>query len=135
MIRTWTLRGKLLAAFFAVALLTAALAGVALLKLASLNADTVEIGDNWLPSVESLGDVQLDATRVRLGQIRQVVAHDGATRSAADRAVEQRTALLAQHGTAYAKLISSPQEQQQWDKFSETWKRYIAFHHGTILPS
>jgi methyl-accepting chemotaxis protein len=134
MIRTWTLRGKLMAAFSAVALLTALLAGVALLKLAELNANTVEIGENWLPSVEVLGDLESDAPRMRLLQVRQVLASDAATRSAVDRLLEQRASQFAGHSATYAKLISSQQEQQMWDQFEARWKRYIAFHNESILP-
>ena len=134
MFRTLTLRGKMIAAFSVMVLLMAVLAGVSLQKLATLNANTLEIGTNWLPSVESLGDLDSDASHLRLAQVRQALAKEGMERVTADKLMAERTALYDKHREVYVKLISSPQEQQLWDEFEKKWLRYLQFHQGAVLP-
>ena len=85
MLSKLTLRGKMIAAFSFMALLMALLAATALLKLAALNANTVDIGTNWLPSVETLGDVNGDVALVRLSHFRQVAAKDAPAQASADK--------------------------------------------------
>jgi methyl-accepting chemotaxis protein len=134
MFRKLTLRAKMLAAFSVMALLLALLAGVALLKLAALNARTQEIGTNWLPSVESLGNLDADVALIRLAQFRQVGARDAPAKAMADKLLQERSENYDKHRAAYVKLITSPQEQALWDDFEAKWKRYLDFHQARVSP-
>jgi methyl-accepting chemotaxis protein len=134
MIRKLTLRAKLMAAFSVMALLMAVVAGVALHKLAGINANTLDIGTHWLPSVENLGDIDGDILRLRLAQLRQALAHDDADRGVAEKLILERGAHYEQRRAGYVKLISSAQEQALWDDFERKWTRYLQFQQQTVAP-
>jgi methyl-accepting chemotaxis protein len=129
-----SLRAKLLAAFFVMALLMAVLAGVALQKLAAINANTVDIGTNWLPSVEALGDIDANILRVRLAQLRQSLARDAGERAQSGKLIQERMAHYEKRRGDYVKLISSPEERALWDDFERKWKRYVQFQETTVAP-
>src|SRR5437870_4629910 len=120
-----SLRAKMLGAFTFMALLMVLLAGVALQKLAALNASTLDIGTNWLPSVEVLGNLDANIALVRLAQFRQVAARESSAKAVADKLMTERVALFDKNRTSYVKLISSPEEQALWNEFDGKWKRYM----------
>jgi len=134
MIRMLTLRGKMLAAFFLTIAMLAALAAVALNKLSTLNGNTLELGTNWLPSVETLGDIRTDIAMVRLAQVRQILAKDPAAHAATDKLMAERMAHLQTHREEYVKLISSPEERRVWNEFETQWAAYVATVQTRILP-
>lgn len=133
MFRTMTLRGKMIAAFFSMIVVMALLAGIALSKLSALNANTLDIATNWLPSVERLGDIDTDAARIRLAQLGAILAKDATNRSDADKVMQERIATYATHRADYMKLISSPQEQQLWNEFEAQWGAYNEFFKTRVL--
>ena len=134
MLHTLTLRGKMLAAFFLIIALLAALSVVAMSKLSTLNSNSQKLGTDWLPSVEALGDVRTDIAMVRLAQVRQLLAKDPAARAATDRLMAERMARLQKHRDEFAKLISSPEEGRIWNEFETQWSTYIATVQTRFLP-
>jgi methyl-accepting chemotaxis protein len=134
MISSLSLRGKMLAAFFLVIALLVALSGVAMSKLSSLNSNSEDLGVNWLPSVETLGDLRTDIAMVRLAQIRQVLAKDQAAQAATDKLLEERMGRFHKHREEYVKLISSPEERRLWEEFEGQWSRYNAMVQTLVVP-
>jgi methyl-accepting chemotaxis protein len=134
MTRTLSLRGKLIAAFLLVTSLMALLAAIALAKLSSLNSNTMDIGANWLPSVEALGNVAEDVGLVRLAELRLAQAGTKEAQAGVEKLLQERLALLHPHADAYAKLISSDEERQLWKQFQSTWQGYQALVQQQVIP-
>jgi methyl-accepting chemotaxis protein len=134
MVRTLTLRGKLIAAFSLVASLMVLLAGISLAKLSALNDNTVELGTNWMPSVEALGDLSEDAALIRLAEMRFgfVSADDAQGIASVEKLMGERTALFDRHRAVYEKLISSAEERGVWKDFEARWQRYQESAHRVI---
>jgi len=134
MIRTLTLRGKMFAAFFLIIALLGVLSLLAMSKLSTLNSNSQKLGTDWLPSVESLGDVRNDIAMVRLAQVRQILAKDPASQAATDKLMAERMAHMQKHREEYAKLISSPEERRLWTEFETQWSTYVATVQTRFLP-
>ncbi|WP_280154796.1 methyl-accepting chemotaxis protein [Piscinibacter sp. XHJ-5] len=134
MIRKLTLRAKMIAAFSVMAVLMGVLAGVALHRFAAINANVLDLGTHWLPSVETLGDVEADMLKLRLAHLRQALAHDGTERATADKLVAQRSAHLEERRAAYMKLISTPEERDLWGAVERNWSRYLQYQQETLVP-
>jgi methyl-accepting chemotaxis protein len=136
MFRTLTLRGKLVAAFSLVCCLMAALAAIALSSLGTLNRNSVDLGTNWLPSVEVLGKISEEIPLIRLAQFRLSMLDPAQTqqREAVERLLAERTAAFESHRGAYVKLISSDKERETWQRFEAAWQRHQEQMQQQVLP-
>ncbi|MEH3148484.1 MAG: methyl-accepting chemotaxis protein [Methylobacterium frigidaeris] len=108
-----------------VALLLGGLAGqiwLALSTLQAVNARTVEIGRNWLPSVHALGEMKYAATRLRLVDARYAMAMERA--ADLDRIGEERARALKEAARLYGPLVSTPEEQALWSRIQQRLGEY-----------
>ncbi|CCD88449.1 putative sensory transducer protein; signal peptide [Bradyrhizobium sp. ORS 285] len=111
-----------------VALLLLVLTGVGLLAISSMramNANTVDITSNWLPSVRVLGDL-------RAGTItyRNVVREHMLAETLEDKQAQDKTALtvfetIKKAATTYESMISTPQERAIYQQWKAVWDRYL----------
>ncbi|WP_144141362.1 methyl-accepting chemotaxis protein [Paraburkholderia sp. BCC1884] len=116
---------RLGAGFAIVLLLLCAVGGIGLIEASRIFDGTREIADNWLPSIESLGNIRTQADDVRRLSLRELLTTDA----------EETRALRAQHAAAvagfasamndYAKLVSSPEEQRFDDGIKSSWASYL----------
>ena len=119
--------GTRLGAGFAAILLLLCTVGVLTLWQASrIYAGTLELGNDWLPSVQAAGSMQANANNVRRTSLRSILAVDPKEkqeqRAQHDAAVVKLEAVFA----GYEKLVSSPEEQQVFDSIKRAWARYVA---------
>jgi methyl-accepting chemotaxis protein len=116
---------RLGAGFAIVLLLLCAVGGVSLLQSSRIYDGTYRIGNDWLPSVETLGTLRSHADDVRRLSLRELLSTDAnqmrATRAQHANAVNA----FAQSLDAYSKLISSPEEQQLDDNIKTSWASYL----------
>jgi methyl-accepting chemotaxis protein len=99
--------------------------GLAVLQVSRVYGGTVDLADNWLPSVQSLGDVRNLANEVRRTTLRVVLESDANQKRAQierhDSAILKLNATLA----AYEKLISSKEEQQLYNEIKRAWATFL----------
>jgi methyl-accepting chemotaxis protein len=74
---------KLTIAFGLVLVLVMALGGMALDRMAQMEASAAEVGGQWLPAVRALGDLGVGLEKYRIGFARFVMAPPGPERTAA----------------------------------------------------
>jgi len=101
-------------------------AGMGVWQVQRINANVLDLGENWLPSVQALGDLRETVDNARRAGMRQVLATDDAERrkmAARHDEVEQQKmpAALA----AYGKLVSSPEEAKLFDDIKAQWAAYL----------
>lgn len=90
-------------------------------KLQSMRTSSVDISDNWLPSVRVLGEIKYMATRHRVWVFRRNQAEDDATRQVV---ADKTTAILAdmeQAFTKYELMIDGQEERALWTAFRSEW--------------
>ena len=123
LIRNLNISVKLLLAFGLVLAITAALGLLAENRLALVAGDARELAQNWLASVEQLGAIDSAKAEIRLGQL--ALAAGSSADESTQAHVKQALADLDEHSQAYVRLISSPEEQALWNRFSQQWQQYL----------
>lgn len=125
-IRAAGIRNRLLVGFLILGALVLTQGLMSLSTMADLRDVTVEMETNSVPSVETLADINLTASRLRIFTLRMFI-----TDSAADQAqIKSRIMALRDELVAYkeqyVKLISIPGEKEEFDKFSAAVLGYMA---------
>jgi methyl-accepting chemotaxis protein len=110
-----------------VALLLASLAGMgllAILKMQSMNHNTVEIATNWLPSVRTLGELRTGVITyrnvLREHMLSETLEDKRATEKTLEGVVESNTKIRQ----SYEAMISSPEERAIYEEWLRTWNAY-----------
>src|SRR5581483_3759193 len=110
-----------------VALLLFAMAGMGLLavyNMRAINANTVDIATNWMPSVRVLGELRAGIITYR-NVIREHMLGENAEEKAA---TEKVLATVVENNTKirqqYEPLITSPEERALYAEWSKAWDAY-----------
>jgi methyl-accepting chemotaxis protein len=110
-----------------VTLLVFALAGMGLLAIMNtraMNANTVEIATNWLPSVRVLGELRVSTMNYR----RMIREHMLAETLEQKQAIEKDLAAILETTTkiraTYEPMIASPEERAFAETWSKSWENY-----------
>lgn len=124
-IRSTGIRNRLLAGFLILGAMVLAQGLMSLRTMADLRAVTVELETNTVPSLETLADLNLTASRLRIFTLRLLIAENAdAQAPIKSRIMELRDELVAQKA-AYVKLIAIPGEKEEFDKFSSAVNSYM----------
>jgi methyl-accepting chemotaxis protein len=119
------LRTKLLIGFSLVLALAAMLGFISLVKLAGVRATTVDMNDNWLPSIRTLAEMRNDVANIRRAQYRLVIAKNEDGREEGRSAMKQAAEAFEKDRTAYLPMIASPEEKALYDKIASRYEDYI----------
>jgi methyl-accepting chemotaxis protein len=97
---------------------------LAVLNMRSINANTVDITTNWLPSVRVLGDLRAGVITyrnvVREHMLGETAEEKAATEKVLEGVVESNTKIRQQ----YEPLVTSPEERALYNDWSKTWDEY-----------
>ncbi|WP_370679614.1 methyl-accepting chemotaxis protein [Comamonas sp. GB3 AK4-5] len=119
--------GVRLSGGFAIILLLLCLMGAAAYFQASrIYEGTEQIADNWLPSIQTLGDTLAQANVVRRTALRAVLETTPEGKREQQAQHDEAVAKMAAAMQAYDKLVSSTEEQQLNQKIKATWAAYLA---------
>src|SRR5215475_12256460 len=110
-----------------VAFLLLTMAGVGLLavrNMRAINASTVDIVTNWLPSVRVLGELRAGVITyrnvIREHMLGETAEEKAATEKVLDGVVQGNTAIRQK----YEPLVTSPAERALYNDWSKTWDAY-----------
>ena len=117
---------KLALAFLAMVLLTVAVGGFALSRLAAVNAATEDIAGNWLPSIKKLGDLRAAANQMRRTEADHVMSVDTAEMDSIEQKLAEQASKFAEYQTSYEKLISGAEERALYEEFRKLREAYVA---------
>lgn len=126
---------RLYGAFTLLALLLLSLASVAAIQLSSLNAATVELADDWLPSVAVVNEMDSQIHRLRMAIMEHVQSPDKAGMESADARIRSDRAKLAEMRLTYEKLLSSPTERDAYNIFSEQRNEVLRIDNQVLALS
>jgi methyl-accepting chemotaxis protein len=110
-----------------VAFLLVAMTGMGLLavmKMRTINASTIDITTNWMPSVRAIGDL-----RASVITYRNVVRQHMLAETLEDKLATEKTAAtviesLAKIRKNYETMITSPEERKLYNEWSKLWDDY-----------
>ena len=124
MFAKFSIRSKIIAV---VALLLVMMSGMGLLAVAdmrAINANTVDITTNWLPSVRVLGEL-----RAGVITYRNVIREHMLSETLAEKEAAEKTLATVVEGNtklrqSYETMITSPEERALYAEWSKTWDAY-----------
>ena len=123
--RNWKISSRLAAAFGLLVLLMLGVVGLALLQLQSLNANTRQITERNMHSVELINRLSTDMVKARLLELRHV---NNASTQYKD-GIERDMAKLQEEMNAikheYSKFIDSAEEKTTYEKLLEQRAQYV----------
>ncbi len=96
----------------------------ALSQMASMRKESGEVDQNWLPSIISLGDLNIAMLRIRALTMRSLLVEGDAqvtTRQSLAKLTEELGAL----DTAYASLLTTPEERATYQQFKKAQGDYF----------
>src|SRR5689334_7634909 len=124
MLSQFSIRSKIIAV---VAFLLVAMTGMGLLavkNMRSINANTVDITTNWLPSVRVLGDLRAGVITyrnvIRQHMLSETMEEKLAMEKTLATVVESNMKIRAQ----YEPMITSPEERALYKEWSDLWDKY-----------
>jgi methyl-accepting chemotaxis protein len=122
-----SIKAALAGLFALLTIIIAAESALTLVKLSAIRHSATEVAGNWLPSVQTLGELKAGVDSARIRQYRLVAA----TRDAQQLATHRKQYLDASTTVAdvrkrYQTLISSPEERALYDRFAQTWAQFDA---------
>ncbi len=124
MLANFSIRAKIIGV---VAFLLVAMAGMGLLavmKMRTINANTVDITTNWMPSVRVIGDL-----RASVITYRNVVRQHMLAETLEDKLATEKTAAtvieaLIKTRKTYEGMIASPEERKLYNEWGALWEQY-----------
>jgi methyl-accepting chemotaxis protein len=125
--------GVVIGAGFAVILLMMlGMGGFATLQMSRVNDASTEISTNWLPSVRYVERLDTNTSDFRTAEVQYVTAGNPGDRDKFDKAMSEQHAEFDKNRAIYAKMISSPEEQAIYDRFSKKWDDYLVMHDKLV---
>ena len=124
--KTLSIAGKLRSGFGALLILLICLAVFAYSRLYLVQASSLQLSSNWLPSIEAVAGLSQKVAEFRVNTLLSIYA-DGATQRT--ESVKSRNASLLETQTRqaeYVKLISGADEQASYDAFKAGWTQYVS---------
>ncbi|MFN4922244.1 methyl-accepting chemotaxis protein [Bradyrhizobium sp.] len=112
-----------------IALLLVVMSGMGVLALRSMqgiNARTVDISTNWLPSVRVLGNLRADINVYRLTLRAHVMALTPEAKANNDKRMADVFDKVKKDIKAYQPLISTAEERSIYESWTRAWAKYTA---------
>ena len=124
MLAKYSIRTKIISA---VAFLLVAMTGMGLLavkNMSAINASTVDITKNWLPSVRALGDLRAGVITyrnvIREHMLSETLDEKLAMEKTLATVIEANTKIRA----TYEPMITSPEERALYGEWAQLWDKY-----------
>jgi methyl-accepting chemotaxis protein len=120
----FSIRAKITAV---VALLLVAMTGMGLLavrNMRAINASTVDIATNWMPSIRALGDLRAGVITYRNMIREHMLGESVEEKQAAEKVLAGVVESNAKIRQAYEPMISSPEERALYSEWVRLWDSY-----------
>ncbi|WP_199758690.1 MCP four helix bundle domain-containing protein, partial [Aquabacterium soli] len=123
---------KLFGSFVLVLALMIGLGTYAIVQLGTVNASTVDLATNWMPSVKDILSSKANINRIRVLQFRLIVDQDPAAIDSAIKESNERIASTRALWADYSKLVVSPEERQLFETTKSNLEAFFAAHAQMI---
>ena len=109
--------------------LVVALAGVGIMAIGTMrniNSHTVEIAENWLPSVRALGSLRADINEIRVAIRLHLMQEAAESKQATEKRMAGLVDRVEKTRKQYEQLISTAEERAIYEQWSKGWKDYMS---------
>jgi len=124
MLSKWSIRSKIIAVIAFLLIVMAGLGGMAVRSMQGINAHTVEIASNWLPSIRVLGALRADINAYRSAIRDHLLGETADEKAAAAKKMAANLGRIEKDRKDYEPMISSAEEREIYTDWSRIWEDY-----------
>jgi methyl-accepting chemotaxis protein len=126
---------RLGAGFGVLLILLCVVGGFATYQANAINADTVDIADNWLVGVRELGSVRDATNGARRATLRSALESDATRKQVAHAEHDEMLKRFDTAMSAYEKTITGPDEAALAQRIKATWSDYLVLDKQLLALS
>jgi methyl-accepting chemotaxis protein len=130
-----SIRSLLVSLFTLMMVIVAGQGFLAINKISAVNDSVVDLGGNWLPSVDTVRAMNTSLARIGVAEAKHVLSTDDATMARYEKDLEGLLAQFEQLRKKYETLISSNEERDVYRTFAGHWQDYLKVHQEMITAS
>jgi methyl-accepting chemotaxis protein len=127
-----TIGKKLALGFGMIGTLMAALGMFSLVQLSKVNASTVDLATEWLPSVGAMGEIRYIISTERRYELYHIQRSDKKDEAGDEAGMSKQMGLLAEALKRYEPMISSPQERALYNDFTDRWNKRLELEQQAL---
>ena len=121
----FSIRAKIVSVIVFMLVTISGLGLLAIRSMQAINAHTVDIATNWLPSVRGIGELRADINLLRIALRAHVMAETADAKQAADKRVGGILDTISKDRKAYEPMITSAEERAIYDNWVTAWEKYV----------
>ncbi|MFL7961517.1 methyl-accepting chemotaxis protein [Pseudomonas kielensis] len=126
---------KLITSFLVVLALTAVMGVFAIIQLGEVNSTTVEIRENWMPSMRAASGMRFYGANYRLKENRHITADSEQERVTIEQEAEEAKKAFETRLATYEKLLSNAEDRQLFETTRNDWVAYLAVSKDLLALS
>jgi len=123
---------KLISGFLAVIALSILMGGISLWKLAGVNENVNQLGDNWMVSVYTIGQVSDGLANLRRLDLAYLGTEGAEAHAGYEREMVEYAEQVKTNWAAYEPTITLDEEKRIAPELKEMWQRYHAYHEQSM---
>ncbi|KJC59236.1 chemotaxis protein [Bradyrhizobium sp. LTSPM299] len=124
MLAKYSIRAKIIAVVAFLLLVVTGMGLLAVRDMRAINANTVDITTNWLPSVRILGELRAGLITYRNVIREHMLAETLEEKLAAEKTLAGVVEANTKTRATYEAVITSPEERALYNQWVDTWTRY-----------
>ena len=134
-IQSMKLSYKLYFAFTFIILMTTVLGFFSIYQISRTNDVSIEIKENWLPSVEAIGKVQVLIGEFRRFELQHILSKTQEEMTTYEGRIKTNLETLTKTLSSYESLISSDEERKTYNNVKNNWELYLIEHEKVLSLS
>ncbi len=107
----------------------------AMVEMSRVNASTVDIATNWLPSVTLLGDIRNDLSISRRFELNHLLDSDKNKMTEDEENIAKADAAFASDDKLYMVTITSDEERRLYEQFKTELHKYVLLRNQAVKLS
>ena len=124
MLSKWSIRSKIIAVIVLLLAIMGGLGVIAVRSMQGINAHTVEIATNYLPSVRVLGALRADINAYRSSIRDHLLGETAEEKAAAEKKMAADIETIKKDRKSYEPVIASPEERAIYNDWTRVWEEY-----------
>jgi methyl-accepting chemotaxis protein len=108
---------------------------VALSKISTVHASTVDIATSWMPSVDSVRELYGLTSRYQIAEARHIMSTEDAAMAEIEKSMQTMEENIAKTRKKYEPLITSNEEAAGYQAFGRDWDEYVKLHERLLKLS
>jgi methyl-accepting chemotaxis protein len=135
MLSTLSIRAKVTIIVVFLLMVAISVGMIAISKMRAINAATLDIQNNWLPSVHALGDLKASTNTYRSTVRGHILGETAMDKDVMDKRLIETLNEMSASRSAYEKMVSSAEERALYDAWSAKWDDYMKGAKEVVMLS